>query len=357
MLQVIRLVFIITAVVGAYQLGKVAKLPPPFSKYKVLALIIYMIIGTGFGYVLGGVVGRRLIKSYQWLEGKVQKIPGTDLLLGVFGLIVGLLLAWLISIPFGYLKIPFLQFSVALFAFVALGYLGVSVAIRKRDDWRVFTKFFATGRVNSEVPFLPASKILDTSVIIDGRIADVVKTGFIEGRLTVPSFVLRELQTIADSEDPLKRNRGRRGLDILKSLQHEPRIELEILEREYPEITGVDEKLTKLARDINAVILTNDYNLNKIADIQGVKVLNLNELANALKPVVLPGEEMVVNLIKEGKEAGQGVGYLDDGTMVVVDGGKYHLGEEVEVLVTSVLQTPAGRMIFSKLKEEQEAKA
>jgi uncharacterized protein YacL len=162
---------------------------------------------------------------------------------------------------------------------------------------------------------------------------------------------LRELQMVADSEDSLKRNRGRRGLDILKTLQNEPNLKLEILERDFPDLADVDGKLVRLGSETRSAILTNDYNLNKVAELQGVQVLNLNDLANALKPVVLPGEQMLVGIIREGKEAGQGVGYLDDGTMVVVDGGRVHVGQEVEVMVTSVLQTPAGRMIFGRMKE------
>ncbi|MBE0446536.1 MAG: TRAM domain-containing protein [Actinobacteria bacterium] len=330
-------------------------MPEPLSKIRYSALILYIIIGIGIGYVLGGVIGRRLIMTLSWLEHKAQKLPTADLLLALTGLLSGLVLAWLVSIPFGYIEIPFLKFSVAIFAFVVLGYLGVRISLKKKEDLRLFMRavplpvakphVVAPGKLD-----LGTTKLLDTSVIIDGRIADVAKTGFIEGMLTIPRFVLRELQTVADSEDPLKRNRGRRGLDILKSLQNEPRLHLEILERDYPDLTDVDAKLVRLGSETNSPILTNDYNLNKIAELQGVQVLNLNELANSLKPVVLPGEEMFVGLIREGKEAGQGVGYLDDGTMVVVDGGRVHVGEEVEILVTSVLQTPAGRMIFGRMK-------
>jgi len=336
-------------------LASSVSIPEPFSQYKILALILYIILGVGIGYVLGGVIGRRLLVSLNWLEHKAQKLPTADLLLALVGLLSGLVLAWLVSIPFGYIEIPFLQFSVAIFAFVVLGYLGVRISIKKREDLQLFIRALPLPAAKAHVAEpskldLGTSKLLDTSVIIDGRIADVAKTGFVEGTLTVPRFVLRELQMIADSEDSLKRNRGRRGLDILKSLQNQPRLRLEILERDYPDLADVDTKLVRLGSETSSPILTNDYNLNKIAELQGVQVLNLNELANSLKPVVLPGEEMFVGLIREGKEAGQGVGYLDDGTMVVVDGGKVHVGEEVEILVTSVLQTPAGRMIFGRMK-------
>jgi len=354
-LHLIRLVFVVTGAIGGYELAKTLPVPGPFSEYEIFALILYIILGIGIGYVLGGVIGRRLLTTLNWLENRLQKLPTADLLLALAGLLSGLILAWLISIPFGYIQIPFLQFSVAIFASVLLGYLGVRISLKKGDDLQAFIHTLPIPKVSGTTEIkradLGKSKLLDTSVVIDGRIADVAKTGFVEGMLTVPRFVLRELQTIADSDDSLKRNRGRRGLDILKSLQGEPRLHLEILERDYPDLGDVDAKLVRLAKETGSPILTNDYNLNKIADLQGIQVLNLNELANALKPVVLPGEEMYVGIIREGKEAGQGVGYLDDGTMVVVDGGKVHVGEEVEVLVTSVLQTPAGRMIFGRMKE------
>ena len=193
-------------------------------------------------------------------------------------------------------------------------------------------------------------KVLDTSVIIDGRIADICRTGFIEGKLIIPKFVLDELQHIADSSDDLKRVRGRRGLDILNIIQKEIDIEVEISEAKFDDIPEVDSKLLKLAQVLGGKVVTNDYNLNKVAQFQGVEVLNINELANAIKPVAIPGEEMVVQVVKEGKEHSQGIAYLDDGTMIVVDGGKKHMGETIRVLVTSVLQTPAGRMIFGKPK-------
>lgn len=195
-------------------------------------------------------------------------------------------------------------------------------------------------------------KLLDTSVIIDGRIADVGETGFLDGLLIIPRFVLQELQRIADSDDPLKRNRGRRGLDILNKLQQSKVIKVEIRDNDFPEIKEVDAKLVKLATLLNAKVITNDFNLNKIAQFQGVKVLNLNELSNVIKPVVLPGEEMSVFVSKEGKDSNQGVAYLDDGTMVVIENGRHFIGRTIEVVVTSVLQTAAGRMIFGKNKEE-----
>jgi uncharacterized protein YacL len=195
-------------------------------------------------------------------------------------------------------------------------------------------------------------KILDTSVIIDGRIADICDTGFLEGILVIPNFVLHELQMIADSADSIKRNRGRRGLDILNKMQKDQAIKVKISDMDFPDIQEVDAKLVKLGKVMKAKVVTNDFNLNKVAEFHGVDVLNINQLSNALKPIVLPGEEMHVTLIKEGKDSNQAVGYLDDGTMVVVENGRRKLNEDVDVIVTSVLQTTAGRMIFARIKED-----
>ena len=208
--------------------------------------------------------------------------------------------------------------------------------------------FFAKGSHKKN-----GGKILDTSVIIDGRVADICETDFLEGPLIIPQFVLQELQHIADSADNLKRARGRRGLDILNRMQKGDTVEVKVVDEDYPDIKEVDAKLIALAREMNAKIVTNDFNLNKVAQLQGVPVLNINQLANALKPMVLPGEVLHLQIMREGKEQGQGVAYLDDGTMVVVENASRHLGQEVEASVTSILQTTAGRMIFTTLKEEQ----
>jgi uncharacterized protein YacL len=236
-----------------------------------------------------------------------------------------------------------------------MGYLGISIATKKKEDLISFANQLRRSSqkdkektAKQENRVMP--KILDTSVIIDGRIADICKTGFVEGPLVIPSFVLEELRHIADSSDSLKRNRGRRGLDILNRIQNELEIPVEIIEKDFEELSEVDTKLLKLAQVMTGSVITNDYNLNKVAEFQRVSVLNINELANAVKPVVLPGEEMVVQVIKDGKESGQGIAYLDDGTMIVVDGGKKFIGETIGVVVTSVLQTAAGRMIFVKPK-------
>lgn len=275
-----------------------------------------------------------------------------DILYGFFGVLMGLLLANLFSRAF--LSIPLIGGYMPIVINLIMAYFGGSIAIKKKEELSNLISFpignLSKKKKSPAIINLVKPKILDTSVIIDGRIADICKTGFIEGTLVIPSFVLEELRHIADSSDSLKRNRGRRGLDILNKIQKELDIEVEIYEGDFDDINEVDSKLVKLAQVLDASIITNDFNLNKVAEFQKVQVLNINELANAVKPVVLPGEEMVVQVIKDGKESGQGVAYLDDGTMIVVDGGKKHIGETIDVMVTSVLQTAAGRMIFAKPK-------
>lgn len=232
-------------------------------------------------------------------------------------------------------------------AFIYLCTLYIGIAVISQLDIGMGLMPQSSAKVDS----LESMKIIDTSVIIDGRIADIIETKFIEGVLVVPKFVLDELQQIADSPDSVRRSRGRRGLDVLNRLKKDKETLLRITDKDFPEIPDVDSKLVKLAKVLDAKILTNDFNLYKVAEIQGVTVLNINLLTNALKPVVLPGEKMKIVVIKEGKDPGQGIGYLDDGTMVVVDSGKKYVGEEIFVTVTSVLQTPAGRMIFAKYEK------
>jgi uncharacterized protein YacL len=231
---------------------------------------------------------------------------------------------------------------------LSLGYLGIVIAWKKRDEV-TFTRSLPSKK--ESVLSGAKTKVLDTSVIIDGRIADICQTKFIEGTLIIPRFVLKELQSIADAPDSLKRNRGRRGLDILNKLQKQKGLVVQISEKDFPGTKEVDGKLVRLSKLLGGLLVTNDFNLNKVAELQEVEVLNINELANALRPVVLPGEVMNVRIVKDGKESGQGVAYLDDGTMVVVDEGEDFIGKTMDVVVTSVLQTTAGRMIFTRLKE------
>jgi uncharacterized protein YacL len=237
--------------------------------------------------------------------------------------------------------------SIQIVMILILCYLGMAIAMRGKDEFNLIIPYVKFVRQDEKDEII----ILDTSVIIDGRIADIFQTHFLEGRLVIPRFVLRELQQIADSQDSLKRNRGRRGLDILNKIQKNSELDVRIHEEDFPDIKDVDAKLVKLAKVLGGKIFTNDFNLNKIADLQGITVLNINELATALRPVVLPGEVMEVRLSKEGKEYNQGIAYLDDGTMVVVDNSRNLIGQAAKVVVTSVLQTSAGRMIFARLED------
>jgi len=313
------------------------------------------------GALAGGLVGFFLFPLATWIETLLAKTAFIDIVFGATGLIVGLIISALVGMI---LKgFPIFGPFITVLSAVVLGYLGISVGTRKRDE--ATTAFFTIGSKRSKPdPTVLAGdtkdhahiqpKVLDTSVIIDGRIADIVKTGFLEGPIIIGRCVLEELQHIADSADVLKRNRGRRGLDILNRIQKELGGEVQIYEESVGEGLEVDAKLVILAKILKGAVVTNDFNLNKVAELQGVPVLNINELANAVKPAVLPGEEMTITVIKDGKEAGQGVAYLDDGTMIVVDGGKRHIGETIGVTVTSVLQTAAGRMIFVKPRLQAE---
>lgn len=337
-----------------------AELLPDFARIGFFGVTI----GTLFIYLIGGCVGALLgyvlspwLSSFVWrysiwMETRLMKMPLNDVLAGLLGLGVGLIIANLLGSAF--VPVPIVGKYIPIFLSVVLGYTGINVAIRKREEMSNLSWPMLWGSKDKtrEKPAVQPGqfKILDTSVIIDGRIADICQSGFIEGVLLVPGFVLEELQHIADSSDLLKRNRGRRGLDILNRIQKEENVVVQIDNRNFDDLVEVDAKLVRLGQLIKGKILTNDYNLNKVAELQGVTVMNINELANAVKPVVLPGEEMLVHVVKDGKEAGQGVAYLDDGTMIVVDNGKKHLGDTIDVLVTSVLQTAAGRMIFAKLK-------
>lgn len=313
----------------------------------VLGAIIFFLIAPG--------LGRKSRKMVREIESDLQKVPVTEFVPGIIGLIVGLFIAYLISNLYAAIPIPYVGMILSLLTYLFLGYLGVFIATRRGKDLLILQANFRRENAKGKSKNKDLSpKILDTSVIIDGRIADIMKTGFIEGTIVIPEFVLVELRHIADSSDALKRNRGRRGLDILSRIQNEYGIEIynTASEKALDEIPEVDVKLLKLAQIMGGKVVTNDYNLNKVAGIKGVEVLNINELANTLKPVVLPGEEMQVFLVKEGKEANQAVAYLDDGTMIVVEDGRKSIGETITVSVTSVLQTAAGRMIFARLKKK-----
>lgn len=328
----------------------------------VLSIVVGGIIGGTIGFLGSTFCIKKLRTFSMWFEKQLSKTPIHDVIAGVCGLAIGLIIANLLGAAFS--RIPLIGPYIPIIFSIVFGYLGLYITIKKRND--ILSILPLKGKnaakedknaATKEASNLPIAntnqasyKLLDTSVIIDGRIADICKTGFIEGTLLIPVFVLEELQFIADSSDLLKRTRGRRGLDILKRIQTEFDMLVKIDHHDYDDVTGVDSKLIRLGQEIGAKIITNDFNLNKVADLQGVQVLNINDLANAIKPVVIPGETMRITVVKDGKEQGQGVAYLDDGTMIVVENGHRHLNETLDVVVTSVLQTSAGRMIFAKPK-------
>ncbi len=316
----------------------------------------YVQIGGG---IILGVLGFFLfpyvtIFPIQAIRKQLEETPGQTLLIAMVGLIIGLIIAALISIPISILPAP-LDSIMIIIAMALFAYLGITISVSKQDEIRDLfslvrrekksssSKKSSTTGWNKECPIL-----VDTSVIIDGRVADIAKTGFLPGTLIIPHFVLNELQYIADSAESLRRQRGRRGMEVLSELQKDKNINVVLSEMDVENVREVDEKLVVLARQMKAPILTNDYNLNRVAELQGVQVLNINELANAVKSILLPGEELSVKVIQEGKEQDQGVAYLDDGTMVVVENGRDFLDKDITVTVTKVLQTAAGRMIFSK---------
>ncbi|MBI4590720.1 MAG: TRAM domain-containing protein [Candidatus Rokubacteria bacterium] len=326
----------------------------------IIARLIILALATAGGVALGNALG--LASPWPFLalagfavgvgvllvERGFQRVPVERIVWASLGTLFGLVLGHILGAVIQAFVPSAAGPGRALLALL-LGYLGGAVALRKSEELEglsavLFPKVAARRDMY---------KILDTSVIIDGRIADICETGFLEGTLIVPQFVLRELQQIADSSDGLKRTRGKRGFDVLQKIQRIPKVKVQIHDLDFPQVREVDRKLIEVAKALGGKVITNDYNLNKVAELSGVSVLNINELANSLKPVVLPGELMHVHVLKEGKESGQGVAYLDDGTMVVVDHGRKYLGQSVDVTVTSVLQTSAGRMIFTRLKEEE----
>lgn len=339
-----------------------------------------LIFGIIF-YILFPVVAGLIKKISKAVEESLRGVRMMDVVLGIVGLIIGLLIAMLISSALALIPIRWLSLLLTALVYVLAAYLGVTIPLQRRDE---FQSYFlqlqerfdrdrdkekkekdndkerekrlegVAGKLRiSRKKAVAKPKLLDTSVIIDGRIGDILRTGFIEGQMIIPVFVVGELQLLADHGDDLKRARGRRGLDIIADLQTEFEDRVEIREEDYDDLSGVDEKLLHMAKQIKATIVTNDYNLNKVAGVRGISVLNINELANAVKPVVLPGEVMHVQPVKNGKEAGQAVAFLEDGTMIVVENGRKLIGQDIDVDVTTVLQTAAGRMIFARPKSAE----
>ncbi|OGN92838.1 MAG: twitching motility protein PilT [Chloroflexi bacterium RBG_13_50_21] len=345
--------------------------------FRIVGMIVFGILGTylgiyignstsqspelaGFLFCLVGILVGLILTPYfttrpvRLIRRTLLSVSTQTLASGLTGMVVGLIIAALLTFPLSLLPNP-LGRVLPFVGVVLFGYLGIAVFVMRQTD--LFSVFrFAPGHSNGDTASSnqPAVRtvLLDTSVIIDGRIADIARTGFLVGTLLIPRFVLNELQFIADSSDNLRRQRGRRGIEVISQLQKDTSTPLRISDMDVEGVREVDDKLVVLARQLRCPILTNDYNLNRIAELQGVSVLNVNELANAVKLVFLPGESIEVNVIQEGKESGQGVGYLDDGTMVVVEDGRNHLNKKINVTVTKVLQTAAGRMIFARLERE-----
>ena len=339
------------------------KIPPIMHADVVIIRLIFTGILVASGYVLkpingnpwlSAVVGAVIAICIILFERRIRRASLKTLIGAAVGSIMGIVGAFLIGSLISRQESPAVAAEVKTFLTLALtffmAYVGLMVGAAKGD----YLELSALGGILSDKTSRRDLKILDTSVIIDGRIADVAETGFLTGSLIIPQFILRELQQVADSPDSSKRQRGRRGLDMLNRLQNNSSLDIQIIETDFPAVREVDLKLIELGKQLDAVIVTNDFNLNKVSQLRGVSVLNINELANALKPVVLPGEAMRVFILKEGKEYNQGVAYLDDGTMVVVDNARRLIGKNADIAVTSVLQTTAGKMIFGRLWEEPE---
>jgi len=326
-----------------------------FRYFREVYTVLFGALGIVVGFTLAGIIYRQALDLFGGLLSDLRRIPGRDKAAVILGIFVGLG----ITVLLGMLLIRIDKFGpqlVLLVGIVAI-YFGVAITLSMKEELYFFLPGLArpTDGGSEDAAAAVPPKLLDTNVIIDGRIADIARAGFIEGKILVPDFVLEELHLIADSADNLRRNRGRRGLDILNSMQQEPELDIRVLseyESSFRNTEAVDARLVQVAKEVRGAIVTNDFNLNKVAQLQGIRVLNVNELANAVKPVVLPGEEMTVTIVREGKEPEQGVAYLDDGTMVVVERGKDRIGETIPVTVTSVLQTVAGKMIFGHPQDQ-----
>ncbi|TFB09147.1 PIN domain-containing protein [Candidatus Atribacteria bacterium MT.SAG.1] len=349
---ILKIIFIVVgAVIGYGVYNKFYFIPDSYIYYDILFQILAIAGGGTIGFLLSFLFNTKIQSLFLEVAYHLQKIPTQNFAAATIGLIIGLVIANLLAYSLSF--IPIIGSYLPIVLSVILGILGINMGIHKKDEIINFFGYFRNFnkiRRKENIKNFVHPKILDTSVIIDGRILDICQTEFLEGDLIIPRFVLSELQHIADSSDSLKRNRGRRGLDILNKMTKIRKNRIKIVGKDYNEPKEVDAKIIKLAKEIKAKIITNDYNLNKVAQLEGIFVLNINDLSNALKAVILPGEEINTQIIKEGKEPEQGIAYLDDGTMIVVEDGHKYIGEKVNVLVTSILQTPAGRMIFGRVK-------
>ncbi|MBO6266079.1 MAG: PIN/TRAM domain-containing protein [Acidaminococcaceae bacterium] len=347
-----------------------------YSYIHWLFAILSVLFFSWVGWVITPFIIKYLLKYSELVASVLAKAPSADIIVSLIGVLIGLILANLIGAPFS--RLPIFGSYIPIVLSIVLALTGAKVALHKSKD--ILGLFYRSRIAGKNAPpvndatdteivqdavvdtvsvpgeLAASNKLLDTSVIIDGRIVDILKTGFLEGNLIVPHFVLDELQRLSDSSDSLKRAKGRRGLDLIHALQKEFYHVVIVKDLEYDMIPDVDGKLIALAKDTDSIIVTNDFNLNKVASIQGIRILNINDLANAVKPVVIPGEEMTAYLLREGKESGQAVAYLQDGTMIVVEGGRKYIGNKIRVAVTSVLQTSAGRMIFARVAKNHDAR-
>ena len=348
----LKTIFIVVgAVIGYWVYSKFYFIPDLYIYYNTLFKILAIVGGGTVGFLFSLLFNTKIQCLFSEIICHLQKIPTQNFAAATIGLIIGLIIANLLAYSLSF--IPIIGSYLPIVLSVIMGALGINIGINKKDEIVNFFGYFKNinkVRKKENIAYFVHPKILDTSVIIDGRILDICQTEFLEGELIIPRFVLSELQHIADSSDSLKRNRGRRGLDVLNKMTKIKKNRVKIVGKDYNEPKEVDAKIIRLAKDIKAKVITNDYNLNKVAQLEGIPVLNINDLSNALKAVILPGEEMNTQIIKEGKEPEQGIAYLDDGTMIVVEDGHKYIGKKVNILVTSILQTPAGRMIFGRMK-------
>lgn len=340
-MQLMRFVLMTAGAFGGYSVAQLADWPSQTGFSQESVIVLFIILGSSMGYLLGGILGREMTVQFRRIEQRVSEYQPAELLFGAAGLIVGLVIAYFVSDPLRLLKPTWLAFLAIVGVYWLFAYGAMRLFLLRRHE--VASQILVQGGQ----PARERLKILDTSAVIDGRFGAIVKSGFLEGPLRVPRFVLVELQTLADSADDLKRARGRRGLDALTALTALDDV-VTVVEADYPDVPTADAKLVRLAQSSGGAIVTADHNLTQVARVEGVEVLNLNELAEAVRPIYLPGDTFVLGIAKPGKEPDQGVGYLADGTMVVVTEGRDSIGREIEVEVTSVLQTSAGRMIFAK---------
>lgn len=343
--NVLKIAFAFIGIVTGFTVSTISFSWLGIEQQFILTILISFVTGVTF-FIISSKSIKYLTEALDKFEKAIHNMSIYEIGISVVGLIAGLIIANLITIPV--VRIEIIGVPIAVIANILFATLGVFIASSKRGETATIFQTSHMDKSNKSSTDLP--KLLDTSTIIDGRIIDVCNAGFVEGKVIIPSFVLEELRHIADSADNNKRARGRRGLDVIDILQKDKKLNVEIINMDDISGEEVDDKLLKAALKMRARIITNDFNLNKVAKIQGVDVLNINDLANAVKPLAIPGEEMTIQVVKDGKENGQGIGYLNDGTMIVVENGKGHMGEVLEVIVTSVLQTSAGRMIFAKPK-------